>query len=141
MEKFGNIFLGVCENRRAFKKLVKLKKKIPDRWKKFLLRRNNMLSKMNVFLIFTDLCPTLNVSNSSLEKLSYVEDLSVPVPSLFRALTTEPDRRKRWESFTYQDSKFSQSIKTDSYQMQNFVREYKDQISISRIYKKCYSFF
>ncbi|XP_033228567.1 twisted gastrulation protein homolog 1-A-like [Belonocnema kinseyi] len=69
------------------------------------------------------LCPILNSSYSSLNKLSYVEDLMIPVPNLFHALTADPDPEGRWASFTYQDSHFSQSIKAESVQTKNFVRE------------------
>lgn len=47
-----------------------------------------------------DLCPKPNVTNNPLSRTSHVADLDMPVPDLFRALTT-PDQPSNWSIFTF----------------------------------------
>lgn len=49
-----------------------------------------------------NMCPKPNdTEQHELSRLSYVEDITVQVPSLFKLLTDSPDPEKRWETFTY----------------------------------------
>ncbi|PSN48740.1 Protein twisted gastrulation [Blattella germanica] len=48
-----------------------------------------------------DMCPKPNNTGSALSKQSHVEDFSEPYPSLFEALTSEPDSQQRWITFTF----------------------------------------
>ena len=53
------------------------------------------------FFFFTEMCPKPNNTGSALSKKSHVEDFTEPYPSLFEALTAEPDTQKRWITVTF----------------------------------------
>ncbi|KAK7863519.1 hypothetical protein R5R35_004972 [Gryllus longicercus] len=48
-----------------------------------------------------DMCPKPNDTGSALSKKSHVEEFNDSYPSLFAALTTEPDPNNRWITYTY----------------------------------------
>ncbi|KAJ9575625.1 hypothetical protein L9F63_007559, partial [Diploptera punctata] len=50
---------------------------------------------------FINMCPKQNETGSALSKKSHVEEFTDPYPSLFEALTSEPDTQGRWITFTF----------------------------------------
>ena len=54
-----------------------------------------------LFVFSSDMCPKPNDTGSALSKTSQVENFNEPYPSLFEALTAEPDTQERWITFTF----------------------------------------
>ncbi|XP_065226820.1 twisted gastrulation protein homolog 1-B-like [Planococcus citri] len=48
-----------------------------------------------------EMCPKPNVTKSGLSKMSHVEDLPDPIPTLFHSLVVENDDMERWYSLTF----------------------------------------
>lgn len=47
------------------------------------------------------MCPKPNVTKSGLSKMSHVEDLPEPIPTLFYSLVSEIDSLERWYTLTF----------------------------------------
>lgn len=47
------------------------------------------------------MCPKPNNTRSGLSKLSHVEDLPEPIPTLFHSLVSEADSLERWFTLTF----------------------------------------